>query len=435
MDARRTNHSLGLLGSSPTRYLCAAFVFLAAVAAPTVCAADTEAPPEIAVGTDAEAVPVRPVRVLLARSVRKVRIRSDQTIACMPKTGDAPPPSAPNTWLTVRLADTGKLAVGATMLTARSVTLRPQPGGYAEVATYKKGEFQPPTRYPGAVRVEANSDGSLQVVNLVDVEAYTACVVAHEVWPTFKTEAYRAQAILARSFVLYEMTRRNTKPHDVSATQGSQVYRGIRTDEPGLRARSATEDTRGIVLTWFDGKRDRLFCTYYSAACGGVSQSAAIFGTHGDIPPLSGGVTCDFCSIAVGNAYRWGPVEIPLSRIQHKLAKRYKELATIGSITDLQIGSRTDGGRPVSIIIHGSQGEPHEMLMERFRLAIGASKIRSTYCEIRIEGDRAVFDQGHGFGHGLGACQWGMEGQARHGRKAGQILRYYFPGAKLTRVY
>ena len=75
------------------------------------------------------------------------------------------------------------------------------------------------------------------------------------------------------------------------------------------------------------------------------------------------------------------------------------------------------------------------MLAERFRLAIGADDLRSTFFSVR-NGSRAItFEDGRGFGHGLGACQWGMEGQARNGKRAGEMLRYYYPGAAVTRAY
>jgi len=46
-----------------------------------------------------------------------------------------------------------------------------------------------------------------------------------------------------------------------------------------------------------------------------------------------------------------------------------------------------------------------------------------------------VVVEGRGFGHGVGMCQYGAEGQARRGRRAGGILNYYYPGSKLVRVY
>ena len=41
----------------------------------------------------------------------------------------------------------------------------------------------------------------------------------------------------------------------------------------------------------------------------------------------------------------------------------------------------------------------------------------------------------HGFGHGMGLCQWGAQGQALAGRNAVEILKFYYPEAHLTRAY
>jgi stage II sporulation protein D len=62
-------------------------------------------------------------------------------------------------------------------------------------------------------------------------------------------------------------------------------------------------------------------------------------------------------------------------------------------------------------------------------------EVRSTDCDIRLTDTEVIFENGRGWGHGLGLCQWGMEGLARQGRTAADILRVYFPGAKITRVY
>jgi len=74
-------------------------------------------------------------------------------------------------------------------------------------------------------------------------------------------------------------------------------------------------------------------------------------------------------------------------------------------------------------------------LAERFRLAVGPTVVRSTDCRIRVSGDEVIFENGKGYGHGLGLCQWGMQGLAQSGKHAAEILRFYYPGSKLTRVY
>lgn len=307
--------------------------------------------------------------------------------------------------------------------------------GAVEVSCERKGGWSVERRYPGTIRIDVVDNGRLDVINYVDVERYVACVVANEVWPTFETEAYRAQAIAARTFVLFQMNRRNSAAHDVSATQGSQVYLGIRTDTPGRRAAEATGSTRGIVLSYSDGDGEHMFCAYYSAACGGMSQSAAIFGPRDAVEPLAGGVRCDYCKIAPGETYRWGPVRMKLSEVRSRLVAANEKLSVLGRIRGVEVCERTASGRPVRIKLIGDKGASHEMLAERFRLALGGAKVRSTDFVLRVKNDTLVFERGRGFGHGLGLCQWGMQGQALLHRRAGEILRYYYPGSKLTRVY
>jgi stage II sporulation protein D len=384
--------------------------------------------------TDAALVP-RDVRVLIASGVSRARLRTEGALAAH---GNGPASEATfsaGDWITAEGEAGGGVRFGPTLRSTDEITLEPRGADFTTVSLQVDGGWSPETQYPGRFRLLARGDGQLDLVNLVDVERYVACVVANEVWPTFETEAYRAQAIAARTFVLYQMSRRQSAAFDVVATQRSQVYRGIRTDQPGRRAAEAGRYTRGIVLTWSDGSTDRLFCTYYSAACGGMSQPAAIFGPENDIPPLSGGVRCDYCRIAPGDTYRWGPVRLRKEEVLSRLVASYPNLTSLGDIQEITVSERTSSGRPVRLRITGSTGESHDILAERFRLAIGGQEIRSTDCRIRVTRRDVIFDKGRGFGHGLGLCQWGMQGQAEAGKRAGEILRYYYPGAKLTRVY
>lgn len=378
---------------------------------------------------------VREVRVLIAMDVERVRLRSPGTISSYNDDGMALGTHDDDDWVVVSGDGSGGVRFGASRWRVASIDVQPDPIDTVEVSVYRDGEWSDGNRYPGTLRIVVRDDGGLDVVNAVEVERYVACVVANEVWPTFETEAYRAQAIAARTFVLHEMLRRSRAEFDVTATQRSQVYRGIRTDEPGRRATEAARYTRGIVLTYRRQGEDRLFCTYYSAACGGMSQSAAIFGRENDIEPLSGEVRCDYCKIAPGKTYRWGPVRLRKEQVRSRLLTKYPKLRSLGEIQKVTVVERTPSGRPVRLRITGSGGEFHDMLAERFRLAMGGGEIKSTDFTIRATGREIIFENGRGFGHGLGLCQWGMQGQALQGKRAGEILQYYYPGSKLMRAY
>ena len=73
-----------------------------------------------------------------------------------------------------------------------------------------------------------------------------------------------------------------------------------------------------------------------------------------------------------------------------------------------------------------------EMDATRFRLGL---KLRSTAFECRKEGDEFVFD-GSGWGHGVGMCQFGVNGLAKTQRyDAVGILQYYFQGARVMELW
>jgi stage II sporulation protein D len=55
-------------------------------------------------------------------------------------------------------------------------------------------------------------------------------------------------------------------------------------------------------------------------------------------------------------------------------------------------------------------------------------------CTIRDQGNMIVFENGRGFGHGVGLCQWGAEGKAQRGLNYAQILAEYYPGSKLCKM-
>ena len=382
-----------------------------------------------------ERCPLRDVRVLLASDAEGIRLRVDGKISLTDTEGAAVRVYPGDDGLTVEQGGKGEFLIAGAVVASATVGLEPTPGEGLFLSIRHRGKWSPETHYPGSLRLILDDERGFAVINAVDVERYVAVVVAGEVWPTFHEEAYRAQAIVARTFVLYQMERRPNALYDVKATQSSQVYHGVRTDEPGRRAVEATRFTRGLVCTWRDGDEDRLFSTYYSAACGGMSQSAAIFGAADDVPPLAGGVKCDYCRIAPGDSYRWGPVRQSRRDVLRRLAARYSEVASLGRLTEITALERTPGGRPVRLRLTGSTGKTHDLLAEHFRLALGPGEIRSTDCRIRLSGDDVVFTRGRGFGHGLGLCQWGMQGQALKGKSAARILRYYYPGSKLTRVY
>lgn len=379
--------------------------------------------------------PLRSVRVWLIKEVQGLRIRVEGDLAEASSISGLAAELASGKTVSVMPHRPGYVRAGNTVVPQAECGIELAGEGRVWISYRDQGKWSEPHAYPGSFRVSANSENTLDVQNLVDVEDYVACVTAAEIWPTFHDVAFQTQAIIARTYVLYQMERRLSASYDIRASDGAQVYRGFRDDGTGRRARKATVDTRGLVCSWRSGDQDVLFSTYYSAVCGGTSQSAAIFSKTDDIPPLQGGVACDYCQLAPKESYRWGPFQISRRDAFARLTARYPALSSLGTITDITVLQRTGDNRPIRLTIAGSSGQKHEMLAEHFRLAMGSNKVRSTHFRVRVDGRQVIISDGRGFGHGLGLCQWGMQGQAVAGRSVSEILGFYFPTSKLTRAY
>ena len=398
----------------------------------------------------APVVAARPVRVLLFDTREGLRVRTDGP-ARVSDANNQPSDTRP---LGTPQVDTPQLDTAPlgtrhldwTTLTPQSLRINGRPvippvliepvrDGSLLVSRIESGRFESVRQYRGGLEIQETDDGGLRVINEVDVESYVAGVVACEVVSHFQQTTLEAQAIAARGYVLFAMSRAAQRDYDVRASEGDQVYRGIAHSAIGRRSRQAVNRTRGLVLAEATPRGPRIFPTYYASACGGHTQSVGAV-QPGPVPePLAGGVACDYCRIAPRNVYRWGPRELSGKMLLKRLAQRYKTARKWRSIASVSVTAREPGGHITQVLVTGDNGDKLVLGGERFRLAVGSRVMRSTNCTLKFDGRSILLTDGKGFGHGLGMCQWGAEGQARQGRTAGQILAFYYPGSRLVRAY
>jgi SpoIID/LytB domain protein len=187
-----------------------------------------------------------------------------------------------------------------------------------EVALTGPIEFHPPagvhgvvafdgTDWPGPLRLVPLTDeaGAIDVVIDVPLERYLPGVLAKELLRSWDLEAFKAQAIAARSFAICEHAHWSSVRHyDMIAGEASQAWVGVAKDP---KPREAVQATRGMVLS-FEG---RVVPCYYSSTCGGTPANAAESLTrnpnHG-IAPLAAGAAAatahrDCCADAP--RFRW----------------------------------------------------------------------------------------------------------------------------------
>jgi stage II sporulation protein D len=295
--------------------------------------------------------------------------------------------------------------------------------------------------YRGKLKLVVNGGGkSFDAVNLVPLEPYLAGVVGAEMPYYWEPAALQAQAIAARTYCLYIKKRFGSgRGWDVKRTAAHQVYDGIAAERAQIWA--AVEKTHGEVLVCEhpDGNED-IFPTYYSSTCGGHTENSKhVFGGDSFAPLV--GRECPYCrGVARSSFFFWPTVEFGKASVTAKLLRRYPKLKRLGKVTEMRAAkqSKYEGfSRMTSVRLVGSSGENGFLRAEDLRLTIDPSgnKLRSTICQIRSAGDKWMFLLGRGYGHGVGMCQCGAQGMARKDKSASAILSYYYPGAKIVRVY
>jgi peptidoglycan hydrolase-like amidase len=124
---------------------------------------------------------------------------------------------------------------------------------------------------------------------------------------------------------------------------------------------------------------------------------------------------------------------LSVAQVQARLARAAKG---IGPIIDLRVASRGASHRVTDLEIVGTSGTAH-VRGGRIRSALG---LREQLFVIDREYDESgrvaefVFT-GRGWGHGVGMCQVGAYGLAKQGWTYEQILKAYYSGIELTRMY
>ena len=113
-------------------------------------------------------------------------------------------------------------------------------------------------RYLGGVSLFKADRDWLAVISL-DLETYVASVVGAEMPSQWHPEALKAQAVAARSYALAHLARPATEAYHLGDTTRWQVFSGE--TSTSRASRSATWDTRGIILSYSGGIVESLYAS------------------------------------------------------------------------------------------------------------------------------------------------------------------------------
>lgn len=262
------------------------------------------------------------------------------------------------------------------------------------------------------------------VVNVLDLEKYLAGLLTKEMMPSWPIEALKAQAVASRSYALFQADNNHNKEYDLESTTQDQVYDGATSET--AKSNQAADETKGTVLSFGSGP----IKAYFHANCGGITEVPEnVWGSDGGrFRP----VICPYhrhprdkttWSLSLSRPQ----IEQALKKISGILPTNFFRLA------HLEAGAPDPNQRLNDVVVSDVQGNSLVVTANTFRNAIGNTKIKSTSFDIKPEGSGYRLT-GQGFGHGVGMCQIGARAMAESGKKFIDILRYYYPLAKIERL-
>jgi len=259
----------------------------------------------------------------------------------------------------------------------------------------------------------------------IKIEEYIQGVVAAEVDPNWPLEALKAQAIVARTFTLEKRDEGQAKKiHGTDACDDKDHFQAYEPSRINDMVRKAVQETRGMVIE-SAGKSIR---AWFHANSGGKTASAEE-GLNFTLEPAPyAAPVSDPMSLenAPPGQKSW-TATFTAQEIKGAAAKIGKNITGISPVA---IGKKGPSGRAVTISVAGLEISAPEL-----RTALGPEKMKSTLLDsVTISGGKVVM-KGRGWGHGVGMSQWGAEAMARAGRKAEDIVNFYYKGVKLSKKW
>jgi stage II sporulation protein D len=264
--------------------------------------------------------------------------------------------------------------------------------------------------YSGLFDVRRDENG-LHFINILPLEKYIEGVVAAETGEDWAIEALKAQAVISRTYAIYQKNLNAGKDYHITSSVLHQVYKGDIADQ---RIKRAVKETEGEIVT-YEGKPIKAI---YHSSCKGKTELPEV--VWGEEYPYLRSVLC------MDNA---SPYEHWTRRYTFE---EMEEMLGINGIRDIRITSFTSTGRVKMLKVFAEASELDIRAVDLRRL-LGYKELPSTQFTLTISGRDIIFE-GSGYGHGVGLSQWGALEMARQGWSYREILEHYYPGTILKKV-
>lgn len=267
----------------------------------------------------------------------------------------------------------------------------------------------------------------------MNIEEYLYGVLSSEMPSTFNEEALKAQAIAARTYVIYKIENNIKSGHKNAVVCTNSYHCQAYTSYENLKKtkgedwiksdyskiKKVVDSTKGQILT-YDSKA--ILPLYFSTSSGKTENSVDVFSTQ--YPYL----------VSVDSPYEENSPKylttysVEKSKFIKYIKNTYPKLnISLDKLDDeIEIESRTEGGCVKTIKV-GNIKMSGISMRKIFNLNSANFTINCNNNEVKFTVK--------GYGHGVGMSQWGAEGMAQKGYKYYDILFHYFKGSDIKDMY
>ncbi len=268
------------------------------------------------------------------------------------------------------------------------------------------------------IRVWISEKGYIESIAL---ERYLEGVIAREMEPNWPIEALAAQAITARTLTIHALEAGTIKKMynaDVStAKEELQAYAPERVTD---NVREAVRRTRGEVLLYGGGLVNAIY-----SSCNG--QIAA---TKEESFPKEIATPTPYFQPVTDNCFQYAPAALQSWTVKISGNEVANAVGYTGNPADVSILEKGPSGR----ILYIGAGDK-KVYGSDFRKRVGYDRLKSTLItDMSYDGQSFTFT-GMGWGNGVGLCQWGAYTLAQQGLKAEEILKKYYIGIEIKKLW
>ena len=274
------------------------------------------------------------------------------------------------------------------------------------------------------------NSGSGQIEEL-PIDEYLYGVVSSEMPANFEIEALKAQAIVARTYTIYQIMNNSGKHPGADICDNSSCCQAWISKDERLskwapeeaesnwnKIVDAVNSTSGKIITY----QNKPINAFFHSNSGGKTESSLNIWGGIDYPYLKSVETAG----EEGYTQYSSEAKFTKEELLNKLKEKYEDCEIDYSQENcIQILEYTTSGR-VKTIKFGNK----EIAGTEARTILG---LRSTNFTFTISGDEIIFSV-IGYGHGVGMSQTGADALAKSGSNCEEIIKHFYTDVEIVEV-